>query len=1288
MNHRRGVALVLVLTVVLALTLIGTPFVLSMVMQERTASAYKDGREARYGTEGVRNFAVAWMIPGNDFSERRFGNPFGSPFHDDEREFTPLTKDGRLRKQITVTDPKGVIWGLTVQDEQGKLDLRSAPRATVDRVSEFTDPRIVTPRNYTTIYADRDARWVFPQRIRAIGQAGASALNVDDASHYGPNMKIRITKPGTAAVETTVSQNLLTNNPPVNAIVPAQGVSSDYDGGIVEVEFRHPVNVNTAPLNVLFAVMEGLSIVTQSGTAIVSADSAQAAARALKSQPVTRRTDLLLRIGGLGIPDEEKAAILLNAFDPGNIALAGTGTVPFTLVSPGTATIEAFSSVNNPSGVQTAGRGFREVVRMAPPARIDRRWECQTDFDVWYQWGALQSQGLYGYPFGNRIMTFPNVPPQESDTTLRPQQQSGGEAWVQLAPSRDHRGTSQFLNSREHYDSTPEGLEVQNSTVPWDWTQAFYRMANIQMPDVTAGGTEFWIRFRVVNDPMSIFDIRQSDYENRVSLRYEQGELIFSAADATLRDPNDPGLDRSTDPLGVGLAEIRYPFTPQPDTWYHIGAYWKGTRYAHLALLVDGFCEPGATFTHVNDDDEVILTELSSALTADRMDTTINLAENGFIPAGWVPLQVGQEVILYEKSSGNGIRAGRGTTEAVHPAGAKVQVFGYASKIRNASVRFTGSGVSCTYDRICTGGAKLHYGFGINPATRVDGESPAVPGISPTATRITTLGGDISQFPQQGYITIDDEAIFYTSFDVEPPAFTGCKRGQAGTAAAQHAKRARIRLWSVAANSYGSPAADDMYLSPTILQVDSEWIGPLQKDPQRNGFWTGMMQGGSPVRMQRSVLGSRRQAHADGAKIRPTFVVRESDSRIARPKLNCGSWDRVTLINADNTKTRMTIFRAADIGDPRGSIVANTGIGTQLASFMEDAPRVHYADDEFVRMLKFPSGELLCGNWCAQTGPQFVFGTFDATMDEVKFYASPKGDFQLATELPDSGGTTAGMNGASGMSQTGGAIKVGDEIIGYSRIAGNTLDPITRGYLSSPEHVHDAGDYAFNMSFLPITSLQQDIGTGDAAVTLNAQLQGDGKYRTGYALIGSEVIGFESGGNTLWMPSTFDGARGLFRGRFGTVPSSHKTDDLAYGIPFRYWDTYQPQEFDNRMCYWQVSAGIPDAAWGRVSWESKTVADDPNVLLHVLVRVDGMNEFYDPPNGQSKFLREFTRPKAANDLNLVGYINQPGQLDIRFYVEYAQSSYWPNDSWKRTPRLYEVRIEYERATKILYHEDQ
>jgi hypothetical protein len=193
------------------------------------------------------------------------------------------------------------------------------------------------------------------------------------------------------------------------------------------------------------------------------------------------------------------------------------------------------------------------------------------------------------------------------------------------------------------------------------------------------------------------------------------------------------------------------------------------------------------------------------------------------------------------------------------------------------------------------------------------------------------------------------------------------------------------------------------------------------------------------------------------------------------------------------------------------------------------------------------------------------------------------------------------------------------------------------------------------------------------------------------------MIGFEwNGGNglNLGMPFQMDGSTGLYRGRFGTTATNHSAQSsLVYGMPWRYYDTYLPLQFDSTMCYYQWSTKMDLANWRTLSWVQEVTPADPNVVVHCLVRMDGKGEFYDrPAMSDQVLLMEFVNA-GNNRINRVGHLNDAGQLDVRFYVEYKPGSFdaaqpWNSMSWKRTPKIKQIQVDYDRPLQTLYHEDR
>jgi hypothetical protein len=112
-----------------------------------------------------------------------------------------------------------------------------------------------------------------------------------------------------------------------------------------------------------------------------------------------------------------------------------------------------------------------------------------------------------------------------------------------------------------------------------------------------------------------------------------------------------------------------------------------------------------------------------------------------------------------------------------------------------------------------------------------------------------------------------------------------------------------------------------------------------------------------------------------------------------------------------------------------------------------------------------------------------------------------------------------------------------------------------------------------------------------------------------------------------------------------------------------------------------------------LTWTQDVPASDPNIVVHAMVRFDAKGEFYDKPGITDKvLLQDFITP-SGNKLNRVGHMNDAGQLDVRFYVEYKSGSFdatqpWNVHTWKRTPKIREIDVEYDRPVKTLYHEDR
>ncbi|MBI3858216.1 MAG: hypothetical protein HY293_21245, partial [Planctomycetes bacterium] len=560
------------------------------------------------------------------------------------------------------------------------------------------------------------------------------------------------------------------------------------------------------------------------------------------------------------------------------------------------------------------------------------------------------------------------------------------------------------------------------------------------------------------------------------------------------------------------------------------------------------------------------------------------------------------------------------------------------------------------------------------------------------------------------YLKIDDEIIFYTARSTGgvgggiPPStdkFTGCQRGQLGTTGAIHRSGARVELWSVAVSNTAN------YPSPTIVQIGDEWIGPVQRDPSGKNFWVSFVKpGGQPVRLSRNILGSLPQNHSAADKIIPTFLCRDVNNWPSRGH-SVGAGDRVTLTDAANQKAVARVQRAGPLAPP-GQFPSWPGNwqvngATQMAALTDFVTRDWVADDLHVRLLKFPSGEMLSRAWLDTASPQVTIGPIAGQIDELKAFAATKGRVRLGLRTGTSD-TTMTVNQVNfPFAQFGGLLKLGDEYVGYGSWTQNatqgSISEMKRGWLNSTQEIHDQGDNAFYLPWIPVSALASDVAIDEKTIRLRQRLSGDpNRYKNGYILLDNEMLLFEwnaGNGQTLSMPAKWDGSTGLYRGMFGTQPATHASGtSLAYGMPFRTWDTYKLREFDNTMVYFQWTVKMDLAHWNSVRWTQDIPTQDKNIVVHAIVRIDGKGEFWDPPGMNDNVMVIDSITGGSNvKVDRTGHQNDAGQFDVRFYVEYKPGSFDAQaprtaESWKRCPRIKEIQVEYDRPTQTLHHEDR
>jgi hypothetical protein len=130
------------------------------------------------------------------------------------------------------------------------------------------------------------------------------------------------------------------------------------------------------------------------------------------------------------------------------------------------------------------------------------------------------------------------------------------------------------------------------------------------------------------------------------------------------------------------------------------------------------------------------------------------------------------------------------------------------------------------------------------------------------------------------------------------------------------------------------------------------------------------------------------------------------------------------------------------------------------------------------------------------------------------------------------------------------------------------------------------------------------------------------------------------------------------------------------------------------MPYYQWSAKMDLANWKTATIDFDIPQKDPLIQIAAFARVDGKGEFWEPgPNDASLVYTNGNPPGPTIKINRTGFHQDAGQLDFRFHVHYLPGAFqalqpWDTVSWRRTPKIRQITVDYDRPTQTLYHEDR
>jgi hypothetical protein len=579
--------------------------------------------------------------------------------------------------------------------------------------------------------------WQQPMRLTS-----ALARDVDhqlrvDAPRYvneGSTIRVRDGEVSEVFVVTRLSRS--------GGIYLDRAAQNDYSAysAVVEVQSRRPVNINTAPLDVLQAVMTNLQIRGRNDR-ITESEARQLAVLIGEMRPFDDfeqfLTWVVLPAAGIEklpsdapkVPDSLAGdRALIDAFDAlalytnalnANDSLLSFSTVPFCLRSRDVYRADLRAMVNAPSGVARHEEVREEVSLIVPQEELMHIWQTQEDFDEalrirrnapWWSTGpeaTSQYDGEYSPP--SRLwpamgthdgqVFVPGIVGEVGEGEELPEtvhtfaSDEGIEHWAQLWPARLDE-TGERSGRVMHFDREVRDLEgrslldevvakdPEDSMVQWSDSEGLMRQI----------GFSLWVKPRSHADGL-ILDIGGGSEEtDRLSLMFDQGELVLRVIAAG--GDHSGTTEKEYGECRYALSSGDGPGLPI-DTWSHIAIDVRGSSPNQMLMLVNGSAHgvktPG-------------LSRLSSSVS--DTSTFLPLEDTTGFPARGVA-RVGNELVEYTLGSGGldcrfnatGSEAGFGgrnarcrwddvdppaptnlaTVDMFHPAGTPVEIYGYSS---------------------------------------------------------------------------------------------------------------------------------------------------------------------------------------------------------------------------------------------------------------------------------------------------------------------------------------------------------------------------------------------------------------------------------------------------------------------------------------------------------------------------------------------------------------------------------------------------------------------------------
>ena len=475
-------------------------------------------------------------------------------------------------------------------------------------------------------------RWQHHTRLVSNATAGETlTIRVEDARWFSEGSTVWISD-GQVDVYRVIMRTNRGGSLTLNRVL-----DDDFDAwrATVRVLARRPVNLNSAPREVLITLFEGLQI-NGRNQRITGGEAAALAALVQESRPIEGWQDFLERVvlpaaglrdlpadarvqpdglkdGATLIDEMDASALYINGLNANDNRL-GFATMPFAFTSRGVFGMNLRSAVAAPSGVERAhlardrwelivpqGPLFVLLTRQADfesSVRLDREapWWCTGPNSVTRFDGTTVPPSRFAAHMGVSdgaafVPGFTDQSYDEAGETLQPERvfaDREGDGFAQLWPARTP-DSDYWRGHALHFDqdtTTLEGRDLAQGPVLRDPTDAKLEWTSaVELNLLRAISFSMWIQWRGVGESMVLDVAGTSAESDRITLAIEGEDLVLRVLDAF---GDHPATDlREASELRYAIAPGDGPGLPA-GVWHHLAIDVSGTRPDQIGLLVNG----------------------------------------------------------------------------------------------------------------------------------------------------------------------------------------------------------------------------------------------------------------------------------------------------------------------------------------------------------------------------------------------------------------------------------------------------------------------------------------------------------------------------------------------------------------------------------------------------------------------------------------------------------------------------------------------------------------------------